>query len=98
MLDKEAIIEKLALLKRNAMSAPFEQAFAEQATGKGGPVKPVPYREDECLYVQAQSDRVTAIFTIRFRDATDVVLGKVFLTVRGILAVVYVGYGHVVHK
>jgi actin related protein 2/3 complex subunit 2 len=41
----------------------------------------VHYREDEAIYVKASQDRVTVIFSTRFKDETDRVFGKVFLQV-----------------
>lgn len=32
-----------------------------------------------CRYVEAKSDRVTVVFSTRFRDEDDVVIGKVFM-------------------
>lgn len=40
------------------------------------------YRDEEVIYVQASSDRVTVIFSTMFREETDRVFGKVFLQVR----------------
>ena len=37
------------------------------------------YREDETMFVEAKSDRVTVVFSTIFKDDDDVILGKVFL-------------------
>ena len=37
------------------------------------------YRDEETLYVEAKSDRVTVVFSTVFRDEDDIILGKVFL-------------------
>lgn len=42
------------------------------------------YRDEEVIYVQASSDRVTVIFSTTFREETDRVFGKVFLQVRAL--------------
>ena len=36
-------------------------------------------------YVNAQSDRVTVIFSTVFKDDDDVIIGKVFMQVKGFL-------------
>ena len=87
-----ALIDNIALVKRNAMAAPFERAFALHAelasTNKPGEevqqatyedVMAIQYREEEAMYINAQHDRVTVIFSTVFREETDHVLGEVFL-------------------
>jgi actin related protein 2/3 complex subunit 2 len=37
------------------------------------------YRDDETMFIEAKSDRVTVVFSTIFKDDDDVVLGKVFL-------------------
>jgi actin related protein 2/3 complex, subunit 2 len=86
---------KIALLRRNTMAAPFERAidlhhslaeaasrFTNEAapTGEGSEVMAIHYREEEALYVQATHDRVTVIFSTVFREETDRIFGKVFLS------------------
>lgn len=84
--DRSAFVLSLALLKRNALAAPFEQAFQEQssleAAGGQGALKQIHYRDEEAIYVQASHDRVTVIFSTVFKDETDRIYGKVFLQVR----------------
>ncbi|KAH8832654.1 actin-related protein ARPC2 [Flagelloscypha sp. PMI_526] len=81
--DRSAFVLSLALLKRNALAAPFEQAFQEQktleASGDQGALKAIHYRDEEAIYVQAAPDRVTVIFSTVFREETDRIYGKVFL-------------------
>ncbi|TRM65323.1 Arp2/3 complex, 34 kd subunit p34-Arc-domain-containing protein [Schizophyllum amplum] len=81
--ERAAFIESVALLKRNAMAAPFERAFAEQkefeASGASGQFMQIHYRDEEAIYIQASPDRVTVIFSTIFKDETDRVYGKVFL-------------------
>lgn len=68
------------------------QQEAEKLSKKPGGLKPdqdydpeareaavIHYRDDETMYVEAKSDRVTVVFSTVFRDEDDVVLGKVFL-------------------
>ncbi|EIW57791.1 actin-like protein ARPC2 [Trametes versicolor FP-101664 SS1] len=82
--ERDAFIKSLALLKRNALAAPFEAGFKTQkqleAGGTGqGELMALHYRDEEVIYVQASSDRVTVIFSTTFREETDRVFGKVFL-------------------
>ncbi|CAM0142342.1 unnamed protein product [Umbelopsis sp. WA50703] len=83
---RDAIIRKIALIKRNILAAPFERAFKEQEqfedekqANPNPELMAVHYREDEAIYVKASQDRVTVIFNTRFKDETDRVFGKVFL-------------------
>ena len=92
-------MRRVSLLKRNAMAAPFEQAFDEfhhlqeeaskytsesapQGVKEGGEVRAIHYREEEAIYIKANWDRVTVIFSTVFREETDRIFGKVFLQVR----------------
>jgi actin related protein 2/3 complex subunit 2 len=38
------------------------------------------YRDEEAMYIQASHDRVTVIFSTVFREETDRIFGKVFLS------------------
>lgn len=82
--ERDALIKSIALLKRNALAAPFELAFKTQkqleASGSGqGDLMAVHYRDEEAIYVQASPDRVTVIFSTVFKEETDRIFGKVFL-------------------
>ncbi|KAI9001532.1 actin-like protein ARPC2 [Trametes punicea] len=82
--ERDAYIKSIALIKRNALAAPFELGFQTQkqletgGSGKGE-LMALHYRDEEVIYVQASSDRVTVIFSTMFREETDRVFGKVFL-------------------
>ena len=85
---RESFIRSLALLKRNALAAPFERAFAEQksleasgAPNATGEMMQIHYRDEEAIYIQAAPDRVTVFFSTVFREETDRIFGKVFLQV-----------------
>ncbi len=91
---RDAWIISLALLKRNALAAPFERAFQAQkdlesrgASGDSshGELMEIHYRDEEAIYVQANSDRVTVFFSTVFREETDRIFGKVFLQVCDVL-------------
>ncbi|SPO23607.1 probable ARC35 - subunit of the Arp2/3 complex [Ustilago trichophora] len=88
--ERDALIANVSLLKRHAMAAPFERAFALQkqleeayeggaAPSTGTDIMPINYRDDEAIYVIPSADRVTVVFTTTFKEETDKVLGKVFL-------------------
>ncbi|PCH42617.1 actin-like protein ARPC2 [Wolfiporia cocos MD-104 SS10] len=82
--ERDAYIKSIALLKRNALAAPFELAFNAQkeleAAGSGqGDLMALHYRDEEVIYVQASPDRVTVIFSTTFKEETDRIFGKVFL-------------------
>lgn len=84
--ERDALIKSFSLLKRNALAAPFELAFGTQkqlaAAGQGqGELLALHYRDEEAIYVQASSDRVTVIFSTIFREETDRIFGKLFLQV-----------------
>ncbi|KAI8337650.1 putative ARC35-subunit of the Arp2/3 complex [Chlamydoabsidia padenii] len=83
---RAALVQKVSLLKRNLLAAPFEKAFAEQEqyedADKPNPTSElmaVHYREEEAIYVQSSADRVTVLFSTKFKDETDKIFGKVFL-------------------
>nr|AFK48145.1 unknown [Medicago truncatula] len=90
---RDDLIRRVSLLKRNTMAAPFEKAIdehhrlAEQGVnaetapqGEGTEVMVIRYREEEAMYIQASHDRVTVIFSTVFREETDRIFGKVFLS------------------
>jgi actin related protein 2/3 complex subunit 2 len=81
---RDAFVNSVALLKRNALAAPFEQAFKEQkqleSSGSNqGQLMQMHYRDEEAIYVRASADRVTVIFSTVFREETDRIFGKLFL-------------------
>jgi len=82
--QRDTFIHSIALLKRNALAAPFELAFKEQkelessSTGQGD-LMAIHYRDEEAIYIRAAHDRVTVIFSTVFREETDRIFGKVFL-------------------
>lgn len=78
--NKEELIQKASLLKRNCFASVFEKYFEFQENGTEGTKRAViHYRDDETLYVEAKLDRVTVIFSTIFKDEDDIVLGKVFM-------------------
>ncbi|KAH9816848.1 actin-related protein 2/3 complex subunit 2 [Melampsora americana] len=90
--ERSSLIKSISLLKRNALAAPFERAFAIQKTLEANPpnpdgpardpnqdLMPINYRSEEAIYVIPNIDRVTVVFSTVFREDTDMVYGKVFL-------------------
>jgi actin related protein 2/3 complex, subunit 2 len=69
------------MLKRNALAAPFEAAFAMQAEKQESGLMAIHYRQDEAIYIKAMPDRVTVIFSTEFKEETDKIYGKIFLQV-----------------
>lgn len=66
--DREVLITKAGLLKRNCFASVFEKYFEFQEKGEEGQKRAViHYRDDETLYVEAKADRVTVIFSTVFK-------------------------------
>jgi Arp2/3 complex, 34 kD subunit p34-Arc len=84
--QRDNFIHSIALVKRNALAAPFELAFKKQkelesSSSGQGDLMAIHYRDEEAIYIQAAHDRVTVIFSTVFREETDRIFGKVFLQV-----------------
>jgi len=77
--DKAAAAHSIALLKRNALAAPFYKVFSDIEGKKGGNMVELKYRDDESVFIKPETDRCIVIFSIQFKDPDDVVLAKVFL-------------------
>jgi actin related protein 2/3 complex subunit 2 len=73
-------IIEASMMKRHCLAAPFERCFEMQEAGSESS-KPmvIPYRDNETIYLKADKDRVTVIFSTVFNDDDDIVIGKVFL-------------------
>lgn len=82
--SRDAFIKSIALIKRNALAAPYELAFHQQKELESsgttlGDLMQIHYRDEEAIYIRASPDRVTVIFSTVFREETDRIFGKVFL-------------------
>ncbi|CAG8561249.1 13878_t:CDS:2 [Acaulospora colombiana] len=84
--EREALVRKVSLIKRNLLAQPFERAFEQQAqfeeekkTDPTPDLMQINYRDQEAIYIQAQHDRVTVIFSTLFKEETDRIFGRVFL-------------------
>ena len=73
--------KKVALLKRNCFASVFNEFFDMQIQKKadGSKQAVIDYRDQETMYVSAQKDRVTVIFSTIFQDDDDIIIGKVFM-------------------
>lgn len=78
--DAEKVIDEVARLRRHCFASVFEYFFKKQEAGdaSGGPAM-IHYRDQETMYVSAQKDRVTVVFSTLFSDDDDIIIGKVFL-------------------
>lgn len=89
LIDLKSIVDKderirtiknVGLLKRNCFASVFEKYFQFQERGEEGHRRAViHYRDEETMYIEAKSDRVTVIFSTVFKDETDIIIGKVFM-------------------
>jgi len=78
--DLPKFVRDIALMKRNALAAPFYRVFADiEAKKPPTSLIEIKYRDDEAIYIKPEADRVIVIFTIMFKDQDDVVFAKVFL-------------------
>lgn len=75
---------RFALLKRHVYAQPFEYVFEQIDQGKAvSEIIDIPYRGEERTFITSQGkDRVTVVYSINFKDKDDVILGKVFMSVR----------------
>eukprot|EP00051_Salpingoeca_urceolata_P026657 m.478081 g.478081 ORF g.478081 m.478081 type:complete len:300 (-) comp21028_c0_seq1:74-973(-) len=78
--DYAAVVNKLAYLRRNCFAGVFEKFFEMQRNGEKS-AKPavVHYRPGESMYISSHKDRVTVVFSTKFQDDDDVIIGKVFM-------------------
>ncbi|CAB4431528.1 unnamed protein product [Rhizophagus irregularis] len=74
--QREELVKKLALIKRNLMAQPFERAFEQQAQFED---EKQPNPTPDLMQIGPQLDRVTVIFTTLFKEETDRIFGRVFL-------------------
>ena len=64
----------------NILNSSFFTRIVVQERGEEGQTQAViHYRDDETMYVEAKSDRVTVIFSTIFKDASDIILSEVFM-------------------
>ncbi|KAI9835146.1 MAG: hypothetical protein M1819_002515 [Sarea resinae] len=73
----EKAFDEFARLQEEASK--FTSESAPEGIREGGEVMAVHYRDEEAIYIKANFDRVTVIFSTVFREETDRIFGKVFL-------------------
>lgn len=81
--DNAKAIENISLLKRNLFSIPFYHAISLQESDCQNSQKPFmfAYRPDEYVFIKPYSDRIVAIFQLRFKGNDDTIIAKVFIQV-----------------
>ncbi|XP_066977081.1 actin-related protein 2/3 complex subunit 2 isoform X3 [Macrobrachium rosenbergii] len=78
--DWHALVKKIGLLKRNCFASVFQKYFECQEEGiETNKRAVIHYRDEETMYVEAKTDRVTVVFSTIFKDPDDIVIGKVFM-------------------
>ncbi|KAG7386741.1 Actin- protein 2/3 complex subunit 2 [Phytophthora pseudosyringae] len=79
--DAADFIERVSVLKRNILGAPFEQCFEALQNGNASTLGAVqiPYRRNETIYVLPQADRIVIVYSVCFEDKTDQAIARVFL-------------------
>eukprot|EP00096_Caligus_rogercresseyi_P009602 TRINITY_DN3282_c0_g1_i1.p1 TRINITY_DN3282_c0_g1~~TRINITY_DN3282_c0_g1_i1.p1 ORF type:complete len:308 (+),score=139.22 TRINITY_DN3282_c0_g1_i1:50-973(+) len=87
--DWEKRVKEISMLKRHAFAAFFLRHFNLQQelskAEKENKAMDLPkasivrYRDDETMWIEAKSDRVTVVFSTVLKDDDDIVIGKVFL-------------------
>nr|ACO12372.1 Probable actin-related protein 2/3 complex subunit 2 [Lepeophtheirus salmonis]ADD38581.1 Probable actin-related protein 2/3 complex subunit 2 [Lepeophtheirus salmonis] len=87
--DWEKRVKEISMLKRHAFAAFFLRHFKLQEqlslAEKENTAMDLPkasivrYRDDETMWIEAKSDRVTVVFSTVLKDDDDIVIGKVFL-------------------
>jgi len=80
---RDKIVPEISMLKAWLVAAPLLQAFDAAEAGQQIPgTVDIPLRDSrERIWIQQDgSDRVTAVFSVHFEDADDIVFAKVFFT------------------
>lgn len=79
--DRDGLIAKIANLKRNLLGAPMLRVMTASDKNEVLPAKPlqIAYRSDEFMWVIPKPDGMLVAFSLRFKDAFDTPIAKVFL-------------------
>jgi len=78
--DKDATLKNLIHMKRDLLGAPLGKILKDVAGGTTNKeMVELHYRPDESVWVKPAKDQITVVYLIRFRDADDVIIAKVFL-------------------
>ncbi|EQC33147.1 hypothetical protein SDRG_09134 [Saprolegnia diclina VS20] len=75
------VIDRISLLKRNLLSAPFDHCFLALHADASSSLSPIqiPFRRQETIYVLPQADRIVIVFSVAFQDKTDQAIARIFL-------------------
>eukprot|EP01027_Heterolobosea_sp_BB2_P000589 GEZU01000848.1.p1 GENE.GEZU01000848.1~~GEZU01000848.1.p1 ORF type:complete len:234 (+),score=112.45 GEZU01000848.1:269-970(+) len=76
---KTKYLNEIPLLKRYVMMAPLVSCFDKFLKGDRFDTITIPYREDENMHICFEKESLVVVFSLRFRDADDIILAKVFL-------------------
>jgi len=81
---KDALVRKLASIKRDVVGAPLWVCFTALLNG-GNPPRPyyvVETRPDEAMYVIPSKDLVVVVYSLSFENQVEQAIAKVFVQVR----------------
>ncbi|CAK4147642.1 unnamed protein product [Aphanomyces euteiches] len=78
------VVDRIAMLKRYVLSAPFDHCFLALHAGQANVLSPIqiPFRRQETIYVLPQADRVVIVFSVAFQDKTDQAIAREFAEAR----------------
>jgi len=77
---EDQVIKNATHMKRDLLGAPLGKILKDVAGGKpGSEMVELHYRPDESVFVKPGKDQITVVYLIRFRDADDIIIAKVFL-------------------
>jgi actin related protein 2/3 complex, subunit 2 len=71
--DKDALLKKVACLRRNVLAAPIVKALEGVKANNGGslPFMALEMRNKECMFIKPGNDRCTIVFALNFPEETD---------------------------
>ena len=79
--DQQKTITEVSKLRRNCFAAAFSPHFeAHKARNQTTEPMVIPFRDQETMFIKAKADHVVVIFSTTFKDKTDQVLAKEFLS------------------
>jgi actin related protein 2/3 complex, subunit 2 len=77
---EDATLKNLIHMKRDLLGAPLGKILKDVAANSANrDMVELHYRPDESVWVKPGKDQITVVYLIRFRDADDVIIAKVFL-------------------
>lgn len=81
MSNAAALADKVALLKRNVLAAPFHHVFALAREQKiMDKALEIPYRKDESFFLRTTKEGgVVVVFQMRFKEGNDLIIADVFM-------------------